>query len=121
MVNISYIMSTLVRFFNDQTLVCGLVFNEVDTGCDLLKWLCGHHCFGGIEHLACIYRLYARFKYKLNVMTLQEAITKRTVIRLKYDMFIKDKTILVKARDYATGVKVKGNPHQLLQYLYGKN
>lgn len=111
---------SLVRFFDDQTLVCGLVVDGMDAGHDLIKWLCGHPCYG-VEHLACIYRLYAKFKYQSRVTMLSDAINKRKVIRLKYDIIFKNREIMLKGRDYATSIKVKGTPHQLQQYLYGKN
>lgn len=112
---------SLVRFFNDQTLVCGIVFENIDPGEDLLKWLCAHPCLVGIEHLACIYRLYARFKYKSSVNFIQDARISKSMLRLKYDLFVRNNEIVIKARDYATGIRVKGSPYQLSQYLYGKN
>lgn len=112
---------SLVRFFNNQNLVCGLVFYGLDPGEDLLKWLCAHPCLIGIEHMACIYRLYARFKYQSSVCLIQDARISKSMIRLKYDLFLRNNEVLIKARDYATGIRVKGSPHQLSQYLYGKN
>lgn len=112
---------SLVRFFNNQTLVSGLVFDGIDSGQDLLKWLCGHQCSPAIEHLACIYRLYARFKFKFLVTSIEGKRIAKTRIRLKYDVFIKDNELLIKARDYVTGVRVKGTPFHLLNYLYVKN
>jgi hypothetical protein len=61
-------MACTIKFCDG--LITTIHIFEENAGTDLLKWLFTHN--GPVSHLACIYRLYARNKYKNKMIICNE-------------------------------------------------